>query len=141
MRDIEFRGKRKGCNHEWAHGYLMNMYEDDRLFIGKWIIIGGEATVKDELFFSYHEVIPETVGQYTGLLDKNGVKIFEGDIIKVPDQKKEINEVAFDEGAFCAGTRYKGNFVATWYLSVALMDDDCEVIGNIHDNPELLEAK
>ena len=93
-------------------------------------------------------VDPETVGQYTGLTDKNGNKIFEGDIIAYEDETPGQYEyhdslfinrgvIRFDDGQF-----YFTNSIA------ATMDDllykgtlDCEVIGNIHDNPELLEGK
>ncbi len=82
MRQIKFRGKRVD-NGEWVYGYLMQMHQPDRLFIGNWNNIGGEATIKDELFSSYKEVIPETVGQFIGLLDKHENKIFEGDKVKM----------------------------------------------------------
>ena len=87
------------------------------------------------------EVIPETIGQYTGLADKNGKKIFEGDIIKIPDDYDEfginageIYEVYFAFGGFRLKPKYS-KAKGFW------LEDDktVEVIGNIHDNPELLE--
>ena len=152
-REIKFRGKRKD-NGKWIYGFLMNMYKD-RLFIGIWHNIGGEATIKDELFFSYPEVIPETVGQYTGLKDKNGKEIYEGDVV-VQDCY-----LWFDEGK----PNYRGTvemIYQQWQVVAHCVNPDkqgisdgineslnfngfednektnWEVIGNIFENPELL---
>ena len=125
MREILFRGKRLN-NGEFAYGFLVKMF-------GAYHIID-----KDDENTAY-EVIPETVGQYTGLKDKNGKRIFEGDIAKVLQGKdKDIAYVGFENGAFMlypkTGNIYERTLWEYWYN-----DWDVEVIGNITDNPELLE--
>lgn len=136
MREILFRGKRL-MDGEWVDGSL---------FI-------DEKKEKHEILVGYvnyrigWEVDPETVGQYTGLTDKNGKKIFENDIVRiVGDQTNEYWKcvdynalIAFIDGGFCAldGTIEDHGFRR---YNLARMDFDLEIIGNIHDNPELLEA-
>lgn len=95
------------------------------------------------------DVIPETVGQYTGLTDKNGKEIFEGDIVKAPyidpifhstwDIDKQPTEVAlvkFDMG------QYYINYIEGQYrFTVYACQEYIEVIGNIHDNPKILKGE
>ena len=122
MREILFRGKGnpKYNTGEWYEGYLRQDSEGDFQICGScWS----------------RTVIPETVGQYTGVCDKNGAKIFEGDIINVyrPFDKIKTNAVVQWNGIFSSfsvgdcGTLF-GGAVADVY----------EIVGNIHDNPELL---
>lgn len=134
MKEILFRGKRKERD-EWVYGSLVpketNSYADG------FLIIDG-ALNYDELddyrpSYSVYSVVPETVGQYTGLTDKNGKKIFEGDIVK------------YINSSPCKIDYIDSQFVMMWknfYRNFErVYDDEIEVIGNIHENPELLEVK
>ena len=121
MREILFRGK---CfnTEEWVEGYL-GIEVPDELVIQQFSY--------DEYFKSncidQYSVKPETIGQYTGLTDKNGRKIFEGDVVKISNG--EIFEVKYEDGGFTAGL-----FLGDWDYG------HVEVIGNIYDNPELLNG-
>ena len=128
MRKIEFRGKQI-YNGKWVYGYLMQMYSHDRPFIGEWKNIGGEASVKDELFSSYNEVVPETIGQYTGRKYSDKTKIYEGDIVEYEDIEWIIED------------RFYMNMNNNSYEQWLWDSDRISKIGNIHDNPELLEEK
>ena len=128
IRDIIFRGKRID-NGEWVEGYFVNL----------WLMHyqKHQPIITDNNAVSY-DVDPSTVGQYTGLCDKNGKKIFEGDIVKTDKfsepNKQYIIKYDLQFGAFIGQDRYNLYFVT--------FDGDSgefEVIGNIHDNPELLE--
>ena len=107
------------------------------------IIYGGENVDKVSEGLDKWVVYTDTLGQFTGLTDKNGKKIFEGDIIKIPDDYDEYGHNAGEifEVYFClGGFRLKPKYSkARGYW---LEDDETvEVIGNIHDNPELLGGK
>ena len=138
MREILFRGK---ClaNGEWVFGDLYHR--------GKEVVITS--------FYAGHHVAvdPTTVGQFTGLLDKNDQRIFEGDLFR--DESEDLTAVViFKDGCFrlewrgITGTWTESGFdecgggwgivdcepIDYWHIK------DMEVIGNIHDNPELLEG-
>ena len=134
MRDYLFHGKRKD-NGEWVEGYYLYRGEECSK-------IGTDVhyiVTHDLCGFSWHEVIPETVGQFTGLPDKNGNRIFEGDIVKTDKfsepNKQYIIKYDLQFGAFIGHDRYNCYFVTFDGDS-----DEFEVIGNIHDNPELLQG-
>lgn len=138
MREILFRGKRKD-NGEWAKGYYS--YETDECSFELHLISDNKSVVT--------EVVPETVGQYTGLLDKNGKKIFEGDIVMFSRNRNLPNftpvpEVIRYHCGDCAFQRLPYNKSLTVGNSGRLLQpdmmSDCEVIGNIYDNSELLEG-
>ena len=128
MREILFRGKRKS-NGELAYGNFVRGCVDDFAYI---VEFGNK-----ELCRNYVEVIPETVGQYTGLTDKNGTKIFEGDIIQSLETKETAVVQWFPEhSAFMVWCK-SSNEVGFLYECTK---SNIEVIGNIYDNPELLEV-
>lgn len=122
MREYLFRGKMI-ANGKWSEGNL--------LVTKQGCCITPDATVLG----SYGAVDPETVGQYTGLTDKNGTKIFEGDIVKYGDT---VHNVVFEQRN---GTAYFGLVYSTLEtLSFGYYQDlkQIEVIGNVYDNLELL---
>lgn len=117
MREIKFRGKRLD-NGEWRHGDLLTEY------------IHHEGLTIVENGCIYYEVNPDTLGQFTGLKDRNGAEIYEGDIVRWinSDDESVHSVVEFVDGAF----RVHNVCFTLWdYL-----DNDAEVIGNIHDKEE-----
>ena len=131
MREILFIGKRED-NGEWIEGSL---FTGDN---GECEICYGTPRVRIT-----YEVIPETVGQFTGLYDKSGTtKIFEGDIVHCVSATDEADMVViFEDGEFrmVRCERYKV-YISGWGF-YAIRCFDKEIIGNIHDNPELLEGE
>ena len=141
MREILFRGKRvdKG---EWIVGFFAQSGERAYILIDNDFAVG---------YVKMKEVAPETVEQYTGLTDKNGKRIFEGDIVELYDRNYDTKWRAIVEFG-----NPNGNYSWGWQLNpIGKVDINteilcwvemeesgayCEVIGNIHDNPELLEG-
>ena len=140
MREIMFRGQTR------RRGEQVNMAGDK--LPGRWvyggvlqgtgdysIIYGGENL--DDI--EKHMVYTDTIGQYTGLTDKNGVKIFEGDIIRHYNQAD--NPYSYSQGVVfwnengCEYRRTEKNSDDTWKIRPCRI---YEIIGNIHDNPELI---
>lgn len=141
MREILFRGKRVD-NGEWAYGSFGTFRAfDDELHSAIIPEQNGENFLKDMV-----SVLPETVGQYAGQKDKNGEKIFDGDIVKHTtklahlglEDYSEIGEVLEHKGCWAITNNYG------YIFFVGVLKDDyieIEVIGNIYDNPGLLEGK
>ena len=128
-REILFRGKRVD-NGEWIEGFYA--VSGDKTYI----IIDNDVAVG---YVKMKEVLPETVGQYTGLTDKNGTKIFEGDIIQGTivsqwSKRKIICHIGWKIDGFVSIDRKN-------FIHKVKFAKDIEVIGNIYDNPELLEAE
>ena len=135
MREIKFRGKRID-NGEWVHGDLIHERYGTCIQYTTTINPKGYGAPERKAIIQRHKatVDPATVGQFTGLKDRNGVEIYEGDIVTFNNNNFKvvykqdryyIGWVATDEGENC--------YIHIWY-------DDIEVLGNIYDNPELLEG-
>ena len=141
MREILFRGKRTD-NGQCVEGDLIQLHDGRKYIINN--IFG--ACIDDKGNFINTEspfvckVVPKTVGQYTGLVDRNGKRIFEGDIIKDCDYD-HIHTVRYfgDEDYPAFDCHPEIQFCECNGLSHLVAVSAIEVIGNIHDNPELLE--
>ena len=136
MREILFRGKRKD-NGEWIYGGIYYQKADEVKEDAVYII-GGSL---NDVGVAY-EVIPETVGQCTGLKDKKSKKIFKGDIIYCKSRLDSANMVVIFE---CGQFRMilSENYYS-YQTNIGFYDINCfdkEVIGNIYDNVELLKGK
>ena len=135
MREILFRGKRMD-DGEWVEGYLVKAVGVECMILP----VTTEHCGGAEFSEGYH-CDPTTVGQYTGLTDKNGERIFEGDIVKTSDITHEgviqipgeSFEIAMRKGCWVMVAGEDWDLLETNHECI-------EVIGNIHDNPELLKG-
>lgn len=142
MRDIKFRGKCVPDSKyagEWVTGGYVSpdaecKNQDEGLIVE---YLGGNTTI------TYH-VDPDTVGQYTGLTDKNGVEIYEGDVVMVTNLqadgfgKQMKTTIVYDEELACFDFKALDRQRC---ICNSVLETELEVIGNICDNPELLEKE
>lgn len=129
MRDIKFRAKRIDTG-EWIFGDLLqptklcNNYE-----ISDFNNVNGDR----------YDVNPETIGQYTGLKDKNGTEIYEGDIVKICSHGRYvIGKIIYEHCGFTADVTYNKELP---YGRSTIIQPFVEVIGNIYDNPKMIGGK
>ena len=142
MREILFRGKSTKTN-QWIYGGF-HIWEKRQV-----CVFGNDRLKDDEIscvltvnsFADWNmprtmhavEVIADTVGQYTGLTDRNGNKIFEGDIVNILTENEEIGIIVYEDGGFVVrADKFSVDFINN------INGTDVEVIGNKYDNPELL---
>ena len=131
MREILFRGIIKSDNSrykrgQWAVGDLVRLQDGN----------DGKPHI-----YGCGEVYAETIGQYTGLTDKNGKKIFEGDIVVTSIKgNKTVCKVAWADNV-AQFQLWQFDTIPNTPTNLNLGNYDCEVIGNIHDNPELLKSE
>lgn len=130
MREILFRGQTKS-DKKWIYGNLLKT-DNGTYVIQNYFPFEG---------IGKYEVDPETVCQYTGLTDKNGRKIFEGDIVRYTDEvieKEKVDEIKYNEthAAFCR--LHKSEMGLQYLLIDEAIANKIEVIGNTFDNPELI---
>ena len=144
MREILFRGRLLDSD-EWVEGYYVRLF-DDKGNISHRIYPGFAETDCGDFYPDWFEVDPVTVGQYIRLEDKNGNRVFEGDIIRSTHGLKWL--VDFEYNAFVCKDSSMETYFALWEQwkydweskKEIPPDDIFEVIGNIHDNPKLMEA-
>lgn len=137
MREILFRAKREATN-EWVYGYFVNEYDDFQIYVQPQIITRSGREYVNE----------NTLGQFTGLTDKNGTKIFEGDIVKgTAYSGKFVGIIVWIDEIGGFGVRYRKRQEATAWENSSILkcaskgrtdEFTAEIIGNIYDNPELI---
>lgn len=140
-REIKFRGRTP--EGKWIYGDLLRVAGGTLIYYGSPVeaetceLEGvGVALMSNEISV----VVPETVGQFTGLCDKNGKEIYDGDIIKITGSN-EAKHVAYSDKEAAFGIQYPdGDFFAFAYDVTGVSEACYEVIGNIHDNLELLKG-
>ena len=156
MREILFRGKKYETTvfdeTDWVYGSLIDSGNHGQVYIYPWINGASTMSVRKLVYARMEAVKPETVGQFTGLVDRKGQRIFEGDIIRIISSffSPKNAVVIYQENTFIlhAKTKYGDEF--SLFEKETSFDDmkaritvkyQYEKIGNIHDNPELMGGK
>lgn len=137
QRENKFRGKSKD-NGEWVYGDLCTQHAVLTALIGVWD--------SESMTCNWHPVLPETVGQYTGLKDKNGKEVYQDDVVKtwVPTTIQEWRHevalrVVFKNGCFCAENDRRSIPLHDICCSNPLNEFfECEIIGNAYENADLI---
>lgn len=131
MRTIKFRGKSIDSN-EWLYGDLVRSSDMERCAI----------LVNDRESYDECEVNPCSIGQFTGLCDSSGKEIYEGDILRFGNLPSVVCEVKWNERitAFCIRFYFECNLGARTLGEWVICERSVEIIGNVHDNPELLKG-
>ena len=134
MRNIKFRGKTNAYPSRWVHGYLAN-----KKYINEY----------DNGDFYFTSIKEETIGQYTGLKDKNRKEIYTGDIVKITEKKNVSKHKVIPMKPVIANIEWSEEYLSYILITLSIKDAfenladyleeyDIEIIGNIYDNPELL---
>lgn len=131
LRAIKFRGK-SIYGDGWLLGSLINIEKD------RYAVIPNLNDIEIGKSIGMYEVCPETVGQFTGLLDKNGKEIYEGDILLMGEDEgvRIYNKVGVKDGCFGYIGEYSGELLPFCNYNVTE-----EVVGNIYDNPDLIKEE
>lgn len=132
-REILFRGKSIGTD-EWLYGNLFN-YGLTAPSNVPCISVCVPTSWKEA--YNLYAVHPDTIGQYTGLKDKNGKKIFEGDIVIIGEKLKA--KVIYYDGAFRMQSEFSPTPINTTDMGYMMREFSVRIIGNIHDNLGLIK--